>query len=341
MQRLTCSSQGVVYVPVPEADLVHVAIVQHPPVYHDRDGCFARAAELVSQAAADGAQLVVFPEAWLPGFPLWIFRSASWEDGAAKRAYADLAANALEIPSAEFDVLRAIARDNQVTLVMGATERDTSFSGGTLYNSIITIGPDGDLIGVHRKLMPTHAERLVWGMGDGSHLVVHETPVGRLGGLVSWEHWMPLSRHVLHSQGEQLHVALWPDAPEMHQIACRHYAFEGRCFVVCAATYMTVDDIPTDFELCDSILQPAPSAESPTAGVLLPGGSGLIGPDGQWIIGPVSMKADIIHGTINLHRIIEEQFALDTAGHSSRPDVFDLVRSISSGASSSCIRTLR
>jgi nitrilase len=308
----------------PTTASVQVAIVQHPPAYHDRDGCIARAAELVSQAAADGAQLVVFPEAWLPGFPLWVFGSAAWEDGAAKRAYADLAANAIEIPSAAFDVLRAVARDNQVTLVMGATERDTSFSGGTLYNSMITIGPDGDLIGVHRKLMPTHAGRLVWGMGDGSHLVVHETAVGRLGGLICWEHWMPLSRHVMHSQGEQIHIALWPEAPEMHQIASRHYAFEGRCFVVCAATYMTIDDIPADFELRDSLLRGAPADVVSAPGVLLPGGSGLIGPDGQWISGPVSMKADIIHGTLDLNRILEEQFAMDSAGHYNRPDVFDL-----------------
>jgi nitrilase len=311
-------------VSIPAAVPIQVAIVQHPPVYHDRDGCLARASALVAQAAADGAQLVVFPEAWLPGFPLWVFGSAAWEDDAAKRAYADLAANAIEIPSTAFDALRAIARDNHVTLAMGATERDTTFSRGTLYNSIITIGPDGGLIGVHRKLMPTHAERLVWSMGDGSHLMVHDTPVGRLGGLICWEHWMPLSRHVLHSQGEQIHVALWPEAPDMHQVASRHYAFEGRCFVVCAATFMTIDDIPAYFELRDSLLQGAPTDMASTAGVLLPGGSGLIGPDGEWISGPVSMKADIVHGIIDLDRIIEEQFAMDSAGHYSRPDVFDL-----------------
>ena len=135
---------------------------------------------------------------------------------------------------------------------------------------------------------------------------------------------MPLSRHVLHSQGEQIHVALWPEAPDMHQVASRHYAFEGRCFVVCAATFMTIDDVPLSFELRDTLLQGAPADMSGAAGVLLPGGSGLIDPDGQWISGPVSMKADIIYGTIDLNRITEEQFAMDAAGHYSRPDVFDL-----------------
>lgn len=171
--------------------------------------------------------------------------------------------------------------------------------------------------------MPTHAERILWGAGDGSTLHVVDSPFGRVGALVCWEHWMPLARFAMHAKGEEVHVASWPDAPESHHIASRHYAFEGRCFVICAASYLRTRDVPDDFELREAL----------TAGIevdadgdaLMPGGSGIIGPDGSWVAGPVFGREEIVLAEVELDRIREEQQAFDAVGHYNRPDVFRLM----------------
>lgn len=230
--------------------------------------------------------------------------------------------NSITVPGPEIDILREAARRNHAMVVIGVNERDTQFSRGTLYNSMVYISDMGELLGVHRKLVPTHAERMIWGAGDGSDLKVFDTNLGRVGGLVCWEHWMPLARFAMHAKGEQVHIATWPEVPEIHHLASRHYAFEGRCFVICVGSFMTMDHIPEDF-----VRRPAMLAGGDFGGdqnTLLPGGSGIIGPDGQWISGPVSGKEAIVYGEIDLDRIGEEQFALDVAGHYNRPDIFDL-----------------
>jgi nitrilase len=298
-----------------------VAIVQHPPAFLDLEASVDRAVDLIAEAAREGAKLVVFGETWLPGYPVWIFGAAGWDDAAAKRVHARLVRNSVVVGSASTDRLASAARRHGVHVVIGCNERDGEFSRGTLYNSILTFTDAGELLPVHRKLWPTHAERLVWGLGDGSGLVVHDTPLGRLGGLVCWEHWMPLARFAMHALGEQVHCALWPDVAESHVLASRHYAFEGRCYVVCAGSYLTAGDLPEDFEAADAL----PALGSGTEdGVLLPGGSGLIGPDGTWVAGPLENQAGIVSGEVDLDRIAEEQLAFDAAGHYNRPDVFDV-----------------
>jgi len=299
-----------------------VAAVQAAPVFLDLDASIDRAVTLIAEAARRDARVIAFPETWLPGYPAWISGAAGWEDPASKRAFARLSRNALEVPSPALDRLREAAASAGSVVVIGANERDTRFSGGTLFNSQVLIAPDGELIGVHRKLMPTHAERILWGLGDGSTLHVADTPFGRVGGLVCWEHWMPLVRFAMHAKAEQVHVAAWPDAPESHHIASRHYAFEGRCFVICAVGFLRDGDVPDDFELADALR--AGLAVEGDGDQLIPGGSGIIGPDGEWLAGPVFGREEIVTAEIDLDRIAEEQQALDAAGHYNRPDVFRL-----------------
>ncbi len=299
------------------------AVVQHPPVFLDRDATVERAVGLIGEAAANGAAIVAFPEAFLPGYPVWIHGAAGWDDPLGKRLHAQLAANSLEVGGEALRRLQDAARDHGVQVIMGATERDTRFSRGSLFNSLFFIGPDGALLGVHRKLVPTHAERLVWTpASDGSELRAHPSALGRVGGLICWEHWMPLSRYALHADGEQLHIAAWPDLPEMHQVASRHYAFEGRCFVLMAGGFLTVGDLPDDEELRRATLGLGDLGGGEE--MIIPGGSGIIGPDGAWVAGPAPDEPTIVYGTIDLGRIVEEQLALDSAGHYSRPDIFSV-----------------
>jgi predicted amidohydrolase len=301
-----------------------VAAVQAAPVFLDLDASVEKAVGLIEAAAALGARVIGFPETWLPGYPAWIFGAAAWEDPAAKRAFARLSANAVEVPGPHVERLGEAARQAEAVVVMGAHERDTRFSNGTLFNAQLLIGADGSLLGVHRKLLPTHAERILWGAGDGSTLHVVPTPFGRVGGLVCWEHWMPLTRFAMHAKGEQIHVAAWPDAPDSHHLASRHYAFEGRCFVICAASYLRAGDVPADFELADALEAGIEVEAGADGDDIMPGGSGIIGPDGTWLAGPVFGREEIVTAEVDLDRIAEEHQALDAAGHYNRPDVFRL-----------------
>jgi predicted amidohydrolase len=299
----------------PEA--IVVAAVQAAPVFLDRDATVEKAIALIEEAASEGAKLVAFPETWIPCYPSWIYHAAQWDEPRSKRTYARLLENSVQVPSPVTDALCSAAREADVHLVVGINERDADFSAGTIYNSLLFVSAEGSILGVHRKLVPTHAERIVWGPGDGSTLHVFDTPLGRLGGLVCWEHWMPLTRFAMHAKGEQIHVAAWPDADDVHHLASRHYAFEGRCYVLCVGSYLTARDLPDDFELADAM---GVSGDDE----LLVGGSGIVGPDGSWLSGPVDGQESIVYAELDMARIAEEQQALDAAGHYNRPDVFSL-----------------
>lgn len=309
-------------VAVPE-QTVRVAAVQAAPVFLDRDATVEKAVALVEEAAAAGARLVAFPETWIPGYPAWIFAAAGWEDARAKKAFRRLSANAVEVGDAATDALCRAARAAGTVLVVGMTERDALASRGTLYNSLLYVSARGELLGVHRKLMPTHAERIVWGLGDGSTLHVFDTPVGRVGGLACWEHWMPLARFALHAKGEQIHVAAWPEVgdPELHRFASRHYAFEGRCFSLCViGASLPAGAIPADFELRDALA----AAEDFEAAASSAAGTAIFAPDGSVVAEAPAGIETIVYGDLDLGRIAEEQQALDVAGHYNRPDVFEL-----------------
>jgi predicted amidohydrolase len=302
--------------------VVRVAAIQAAPVFLDRDATIEKAAGLIAEAAAGGAELAAFPETWIPGYPAWIFGAAGWDDGAQKRAFGRLNANAVEVPSPAVDALGRAAKKAGVVVAIGMTERDARASRGTLYNSILYLSNRGDVLGVHRKLMPTHAERIVWGQGDGSTLHVFETPVGRVGGLACWEHWMPLTRFAMHAKGEQIHVAAWPEVgdPELHRFATRHYAFEGRCFALCVmGARVGPEHLPDGFELADAMGATDEFVDrEPT------GGTCVFAPDGTVVADSVAGEETIVYADLELGRIPEEQAALDVVGHYNRPDVFTL-----------------
>lgn len=310
---------------MPESSIVDVAVVQQPSVFFDLEGSDAVAAEHVRDAAARGASLVVFPEVWFGGYPAWVFGRAGWQDPVAKRWYARLLETSpvLGPPDDLDDDLREVRRaaaDHGVTVVVGVNERNARH-GGTLYNSLVTIDERGHLANVHRKLTPTHAEKLVWAPGDGAGLRAVDTRAGRVGGLVCWEHWNPLARQALHAEHEQVHVAAFPDAPPSHQLAARSYAFEGRCHVVLAAAYVSVQDLPD--ELVDDFRRGADPAQA-EGDVLFDGGSAVAGPTGEWLVPPVVGEPGLVHARLDLGSAAGEKLDMDLAGHYQRPDVFRL-----------------
>jgi nitrilase len=297
-----------------------VAVIQAAPVYLNLEQSLNRALDLIAEAARRRAQLVVFPESWLPGYPAWLdvcrdVAVAGYPP--MKRLYAQLQENSVVVPGRVTEILGEAARRHQVTLVIGVQERVGGGVGrGTLFNTVLTFGPSGELLNRHRKLFPTFNEKLIWAQGDGQGLKVVETPIGRIGGSICAEHWMPLVRQTLHLGGEEIHVALWPAVGEMNQIASRHYAMEGRCFVIAAGGIMRASDLPRD-------LEPAAGQLENGQEYLLNGGSAVIGPDGQYVAGPTFGSEVILLARINLDRIREESLTLGSPGHFARPDLFD------------------
>jgi nitrilase len=307
---------------------VKVAVVQHPPVFLNLDASVQKARSLIEAAAAgQEIDLVVFPETWLPGYPIWIDSSpeaALWNHPPAKALYRLLAENSITLPGKHLDRLMDVARETSTYLVMGAHER----LGGTLYNTMIFIDKDGEQFQVHRKLVPTYTERLLWGRGDGSTLAVMETEWGHLGGLICWEHWMPLARAAMHAKKETIHVAQWPWVRGLHQLCSRHYAFEGQCFVIAAGCVMTKGDVLAGFHSLgekDSpgleLLEALPGHDED---LLMKGGSGVIGPDYRYVVEPLWEEPGILYAELDLNLITEGHMLLDTDGHYSRPDVFRL-----------------
>jgi predicted amidohydrolase len=304
-----------------------VAVIQDAPVFLNLGKSVEKACGLVEQAAGQGAKVAVFPETWLPGYPIWLDTApnvALWDHPPAKALFRLLVENSLQIGDSHFEALRTAARENEVFLIMGAHER----LGGTLYNTMIILGNRGERYLLHRKLMPTYTERMVWGRGDGSTLAAMQTDFGVLGGLICWEHWMPLARAVMHAQQETIHVAQWPAVRELHQIASRHYAFEGQCFVLAAGSVLTRGQMLEGYASLGlmgndaiQILEAIPGEDDD---LVQNGGSSIIGPDGNYVAGPVFGESSLILAELDLGRIVEGQLAIDTSGHYSRPDVFQL-----------------
>ena len=303
--------------------IVKAAAVQAAPVYMDLARSVDKAIALIAEAASSGAKLVVFPETWLPGYPAWLDCCrdvALWDHPPVKKVFARLMENSVLVPGPASVKLAGAAREHQVIVNIGAHERVAEGPGrGTLYNTMLTIGSDGGLLNRHRKIMPTYTERMIWGQGDGSSLHAVATDAGRIGGLICWEHWMPLARQVLHESGEEIHIAAWPQVKEMNLVASRHYAFEGRCFVIACGAVMKARELPPE-------LEPIESLKRDPEAFVLNGGSAIIGPDGSLLAGPLFNEEAILTADLDLSCLAEENMALDVTGHYSRPDIFEVKR---------------
>jgi nitrilase len=300
--------------------VVRAAAVQAPPVYLDKAASTAKAIDLLHQARAGGAQLVAFGESWLPGYPEWLSYGVRWGEQLPKTLFGRFSRNSVTLHGPEIQAIAEAAGRLGVVVVLGVSERDDRFSHGTLFNTIVFIDESGRVRNVHRKPVPTYFEKMVWGLGDASGLRVLDSPtVGRVAGMLCWENWMPLARFVLHAQGEQIHVALWPDVPEFNVLATRSYAFEGRCFVVSAGTRLLGSDVPDDLRDVGAF-GPEPVDDQR---VLLKGGSTVAGPDGC-VIATAALGDDLLYADLDLDRIAGEQQIMDVAGHYNRPDLFQL-----------------
>jgi predicted amidohydrolase len=295
--------------------IVRVAALQAAPVLLDREATLERLDAFARQAARDRVALLATPECWIPGYPAWLDDSpgaALWGHAGAQQVFERLMENSVEVPGAVTERLGALARETGLILVVGVHER----AGRTLYNTLLVFGPDGILAAHHRKLMPTYHERMIWGLGDGGGLAA--VPVGgvKVGGLICWEHWMPLARQAMHDSGEEIHIAAWPGVSDMHQVASRHYAFEGRAFVIAAGALLRVRGMPPE-------LPPRPEKATDPDAFLYRGGSAVIAPNGRYLAGPVFDQETLVTADCDLSEITRESLTLDVSGHYSRPDVFE------------------
>jgi nitrilase len=297
---------------------VKVAVVQRPPVLLDRDSTLSAAVEAVSEVADAGAGLVVFPETYLPGYPVWIWSLRPGDDyQLSQEIHAQLLANSVDLSSDDLAALQEVAARRGVVVVCGIHEREGSFSRATIYNTLVTIGADGSILNRHRKLVPTNPERMVWGQGDASGLRVIDTHFGRIGGLICWENYMPLARYTLYAEGVQIYVASTWDNGDAWVASMRHIASEGRCWVIGSGCALATSDIPETFPSRDAVFDAK-------RGWLNPGDSVIVAPNGDVVAGPLHEEYGILYADIDTDQSSNEHRTLDVAGHYGRPDVFTL-----------------
>jgi nitrilase len=278
-----------------------------------------KAARLTAEAAARGARLVLFPEAFVPAYP-WGLRFGTVVGGrtlAGRRTFARYWANAIDVPGPATKVLGQAAKDAGAYLAIGVIERDTAYSGGTLFCTLLYFGPDGRLMGKHRKLKPTAAERYIWGEGDGSTMATFPTGFGGIGGLICWENYMPLARMAVYAAGVDIYLAPTADSRDTWLATIRHIACEGRCFVLSSCQYVTKDMYPADLEVHEE-LDGAPDT-------LSRGGSAIVSPLGSIIAGPLYDAEGILTADLDMDEVPQARFDLDVVGHYARPDVLRLI----------------
>jgi nitrilase len=292
---------------------LRAAVVQAAPVPFDLDRSLGKALQYIDAAASEGAKLIVFPEAFLSGYPKLLDFGAvvgrrTAEGRVMFRRYFE---SAVDVPGPVTAALGAACRDRGVHLVIGVIERD----GGTLYCTALFFSCDGALLGKHRKVMPTAMERLIWGFGDGSTLGVFETAIGRIGAAICWENYMPLLRMNLYAKGVQLYCAPTVDDRETWASSMQHIAFEGRCFVLSAVQFLRRGDYPSD------IAQHLPDAAKDP---IICGGSLIVNPQGKVLAGPNREGECVLPADLDLDEIVEGKYDLDVVGHYARPDIFRL-----------------
>jgi len=295
-----------------------IAAVQAAPVYLDRDATIAKACDLIATAGREGAQLIVFPEAFIPTYPgcVWHLASAQAAD-ILSALYAELLDQAVSIPSDATDRLCEAARQAGAYVAIGMSERNAEASGGSLYNTLLYIDADGQILGKHRKMVPTGPERLIWAQGDGSTLSVYDTPFGKISGLICWENYMPLARYALYAWGTQIYIAATVDRGDDWLGTLRHVAREGRVFVIGCGIVERKSDIP-DRSVFKQTYQPDIDEW------INVGDSAIVNPDGEFIAGPLREEEGILYAEIDPAKMRAAKWEFDVAGHYARPDVFQL-----------------
>ena len=303
---------------------MRIAAAQTHSAWLDRTAGADVVIDWIGRAAADGVDLLAFGETFVPGYPVWadITDAASFNVPHQKRAFSMYLDQAVELPGPDMARMAEAARDGGVFTYVGIAERGTGTARGTVYATLVAIDPVSGIVSAHRKLMPTFGERLVWGIGDGHGLRVHERPDGtRVGGLNCWENWMPLARQAMYAGGEDLHVAVWPGAARLTESITRFIAREGRVFALSAGTLIDLDDIPADFPVRDQI---AAWVEANGGSLGYDGGSCIAGPDGAWIVPPVAEEERLVIADIDPAQVREERHNFDPTGHYGRADVLSL-----------------
>ncbi len=284
-----------------------VAAVQATPVFLDRDATTEKACALVKEAAAAGAELIVFPEAFIPTYPDWVWRLPAWSD----RRFTDrLRDQAVDVPGPVTARLGEAARDAGAYVAIGINERD----GGTLYNTLLYLAPDGSIAGRHRKLLATGGERTIWGNGDGSTLDVVHTPFGIIGGLICWENYMPLARAAMYAQGVDIYLAPTWDNSDAWIATLQHIAKEGRVYVLGVTPVLRGSDVPEQLR----------GDNYPPEDWMSRGNTTIVGPDGTVLAGPLIGEEGILYADVDLDRVRQERHQFDVGGHYARPDVFTL-----------------
>ena len=298
---------------------IHVAVVQASPILFNREATVEKACRLTAEAAALGARLILFPEALVPAYPrgLTFGTVVGGRSPEGRRTWERYWANTVEVPGPATDALGAAAREAEAYLAIGVIEREAQFGRGTLYCTLLYFGPDGRLLGKHRKLKPTAAERLIWGEGDGSTLTVLDTEFGKIGGLICWENYMPLARMAMYGKGVEIYLAPTADARDTWHATLRHIACEGRCFVLGCNQFMTRDMYPDDLSISDEL------ADQPE--ILCRGGSAIVSPLGEVLAGPLYDQEGMLSVELDLAEVPRSKFDFDVVGHYARPDVFQLI----------------
>lgn len=298
---------------------LQVALAQISPVWLNRAATTEKVVSMISQAANQGCQLVTFGEGLLPGYPFWLDPTggANFESPIQKELFAHYAEQAVVVERGDLDPVCEAAKSANCMVVLGTIERATDRGSHSLYCSLVTIDQFGEIVSVHRKLMPTYEERLVWSPGDGHGLRTHRLGEFCVGALNCWENWMPLARAAMYAQGENVHVASWPGSTRNTEDITRFIAKESRSFVLSVSGQLRRDEIPSSTPHYDLLMEKCPE-------VMATGGSCIAGPDGEWIVAPAEEKDCLLTAELELARVFEARQNFDPSGHYSRPDVTQL-----------------
>jgi len=300
--------------------ILKVALAQIAPVWLNKEKTLEKIEQQIEDAAQQKAELIIFGEGLLPGYPFWLALTggAEWDKKVNKELHAHYLRNSVTIEDGDLDSVCALVKKHHIAIYLGIIERPLDRGGHSVYASLVYISAQGEIQSVHRKLQPTYDERLTWAPGDGNGLQVHPLKQFTVGGLNCWENWMPLPRAALYGQGENLHVAVWPGSDHNTKDITRFIARESRSYVISVSSLMKIEDFPKDTPHLDAMLAKAPK-------VLANGGSCIAGPDGEWLVEPDTQTEGNIYFDLDFDRVYEERQNFDPVGHYSRPDVTQLV----------------